>query len=78
MIAIYFSGEAMSAIREELSQLLATLPEKDLNQVRDFVKVLLQEPEDLTEDEWREVNKGKEEFRRGEWVRWEDVRRTDV
>jgi hypothetical protein len=68
----------MSATRDELNQLLESLPEEELAQVLDFVKVLLEEPEDLTDEEWEEVRKGEEEIKRGEWVRWEDVRRTDV
>lgn len=68
----------MSAVREELDQLLELLPEEELTQVRDFVKVLLAEPEELTEEEWQELREGEEEIRRGEWVRWEDVRRKDV
>ncbi len=68
----------MSTTRDELNQLLESLPEEELAQVLDFVKVLLEEPEDLTDEEWEEVRKGEEEIKRGEWVRWEDVRRTDV
>jgi hypothetical protein len=68
----------MSATREELQRLLESLPEEELPQVRDFVKVLLEEPEDLTEEEWRELCEGEEEIRRGEWVWWEEVRRKDV
>jgi lipoate-protein ligase A len=67
----------MSTTRDDLNQLLELLPE-ELSQVLDFVKVLLEEPEDLTDEEWEEVHKEKEEIKRGEWVRWEDVRRTDV
>ncbi len=65
----------MSATRDELNQLLESLPEEELAQVLDFVKVLLEEPEDLTDTEWDEVRKGEEEIKRGQWVRWKDVRR---
>jgi hypothetical protein len=68
----------MSTTRDDLNQLLELLPEEELSQVLDFAKVLLEEPEDLTDEEWEEVHKGEEEIKRGEWVRWEDVRRTDV
>ena len=68
----------MTAIRDELHQLVESLPEEDLTQVRDFVKVLLEEPEELTQEEWQEVREGEAEFRRGEWVKWQDVRRKDV
>lgn len=68
----------MSALQEELHRLLESLPEEDLAQVRDFVKVLLEEPEELTEEEWKEVLEGEGEIRRGEWVKWESVRRKEV
>jgi hypothetical protein len=68
----------MSTTRDELHQLLESLPEEELAQVLDFVKVLLEESEDLSDEEWEEVHKGEEEIRRGEWVRWKDVKRADV
>ena len=68
----------MSATRKEINQLLESLTEKDLGQVRSFVKVLLRPPEEISEEELQEVRKGEEEFLRGDWVRWEEVRRKDV
>ena len=68
----------MNNSREQLNQLLGSLVDEDLEEVLSFVKVLLSEPEELTQKEWREVKKGEEEIRRGEWVRWEDVKRSDV
>ncbi len=68
----------MSNSREQLNQLLRSLVDEDLEEVLSFVKVLLSEPDELTEKEWREVKKGEEEVRRDEWVRWEDVKRSDV
>ena len=64
----------MSATRKEIDQLLGSLTEKDLRKVRSFVNVLLRPPEKISEEELQEVRKGEEEFRRGDWVRWEDVR----
>lgn len=71
-------GDFMSALREELHQLLESLPEEELSQVRDFVKMLRKEPEDLTERERQDAREGEEEIRRGEWVWWEEVRRKGV
>ena len=68
----------MSAMREELSDLLETLPEDDLRQVRDFVKVLLKIPEELSDKEFQEVQEGDREFRRGDWVRWDEIKRQGV
>ena len=68
----------MSNSREQLSHLLGSLVDEDLEEVLSFVKGLLSEPEELTQKEWREAQKGEEEIQRGEWVRWEDVKRSDV
>jgi len=64
--------------KEELHSLLESLPESGLDQVHSLLLVLLQEPEDLTEDEARELAEGQAEVARGEWVRWEDVKREEV
>ena len=68
----------MTTLREVLHRLVESLPEEELTEAHDFLRVLLEEPEELTEEEWQEVREGEEEFERGEWVRWEDVRRKDV
>ena len=68
----------MAAIRDEVHQLVEALVDDKLAEVRDFLKVLAKEPEELTDEEWKEVLEGEEELRRGEWVRWESVRRKDV
>ena len=64
----------MSTTIQEMHRLLEALPEEELVEVRDFVKVLLDEPEDLTERELRNVQRGEEEFRKGEWAGWEKIR----
>ena len=68
----------MSSTREDIDKLLGSLTQKDLRQVRHFVRVLLNEPEEISEEEWEEACKGSEEFQQGEWVRWQDVKRQDV
>lgn len=69
---------SMSNSREQLNQLLRSLVDEDLEEVLSFVKVLLNEPDELTEKEWREVKRGEEEIRRGEWVRWEDLKQGGI
>jgi len=69
---------SMSNSREQLNQLLRSLVDEDLEEVLSFVKVLLSEPDELTEKEWREVKRGEEEIRRGEWVRWEDLKQGGI
>ncbi len=68
----------MTAIRDEVHQLVEALVDDKLTEVRDFLQVLAMEPDELTDEEWEEVLEGEEEFRKGEWVRWESVRRKDV
>ena len=68
----------MSTTRKEIDKFLQSMTEQDLRLVRSFVKMLLQKPDELTEEELKDVRKGEVEFRRGEWVNWEDVRRRDV
>jgi len=66
----------MAKLEEQLLQDLRRLAPADLHAVHDFVRVLLQEPEVLTPEERAEVEAGETEIARGEYVRWEDVRRT--
>ena len=68
----------MVVTREELHGLLDSLPEARLEEVRDLMIVLLRGPEDLTEDEAKELREGQAEVARGEWVLWEDVKREYV
>jgi len=54
---------------------LESLSDKEVSQVLDFIKLIRQQPEELTEREGEEIKAGQEEFARGEWSRWKDVRR---
>ena len=49
----------MSTAKEELSQLIDSLEEEDAKAVRDFVKILLAEPDEVSEDEWKEIRKAR-------------------
>ena len=68
----------MNTLREELHQLVEGLSEDDLSEVKDFVKVLLKEPDELSDEEIAELKKGEKEVREGDWVWLEDVKRNDV
>ena len=63
----------MYTIREEVHRLVEALGDEELAEVRDFLNVLSREPVELTAEEWQEVSEGEEDFRKGDWVRWEDV-----
>ena len=64
--------------KSELMERLSELTEEEVAEVLDFIKLLRTTPEELTEEEMQEVNAGREEFARGEWVNLEDMRRRDV
>lgn len=64
--------------KEDLHSLLESLPESRLEQVHSLMVVLLRESEELSEDDARDFEEGEAEVRRGDWVRWEDVKREDV
>ena len=66
------------ATREEVHELVDQLADPLLAEVANFIRVVLREPDILTEDELREVDLAQEEFARGEFVRWPDNKRTDV
>ena len=54
---------------------IESLSDEEVSQVLDFIKLLREQPEKLTEREREEIKAGQQEFARGEWSRWEDVRR---
>ena len=68
----------MGTTREQLDRLLDSLTKDYLDEVHTFVKVLLGEPDELSEDEEQEIEEVEKEIERGEWVSWDDIKRTDV
>ena len=68
----------MNATREEVHRLVDSLPNEGLDELRELILELMREPVDLTDEELEEMEKGKEELRRGEWAWWEDIRRKDA
>ena len=61
--------------KEVLIEQLAGLSEEEMAEVLKFVRLLQREPEKLSAVELAEVRAGQEELRRGEWARWQDVKR---
>lgn len=66
----------MAKLEERLLQDLRRLAPADLAAVRDFIRVLLEEAEELTPEERAEMEAGEAEIARGEFVRWEEIRST--
>lgn len=61
--------------KETLIKQLEGLSEEEMTEVLKFIRLLQGQSEELSDEELQEVQAGQEEFRRGEWVGWEDVKR---
>ena len=74
------SEESASLIRAELHLLSESMSAALLAEGVDVMSstALLDIPEDLTEEELRMLEETDAELQRGEFVRWEDIKRTDV
>lgn len=64
--------------REEVHRLVDQLSDRLLPEAANFIKVIMRESDDLTEEESREVELAKDEFQRGEFIRWPDNKRAYV
>ena len=62
-------------VRDEIDKALDSLSDEALKAVLDYVQ-FIQEPEEVepTEDEARAIAKGREEFSRGEYVKWREIK----
>ncbi|MCH7800457.1 MAG: hypothetical protein IIC24_02825 [Chloroflexi bacterium] len=69
---------ADKATREEVHSLVDQLSDRLLPEAANFIKVIMREPDDLTEDEMQELELAEDEFQRGEFVRWPENKRTDT
>lgn len=69
---------AKKATREEVHKLVDQISDRLLPEAANFIKVIMREPDELTEDELQELELTEDEFQRGEFVRWADNKRTDV
>ncbi|MFQ5848912.1 MAG: hypothetical protein ACE5IQ_14720 [Candidatus Methylomirabilales bacterium] len=68
----------MTTLKEELVRKLAGLSDRELAEVLDFVRVLQEEPEELNPAETEALQASRDEVARGEWVRWQDIKQSDV
>jgi hypothetical protein len=62
-------------VKEEIMEQIQRLSDEEMSQVLDFIKLLREQPEELSNRELEEIKAGQEEFARGEWSRWEDIKR---
>jgi hypothetical protein len=62
-------------IRKEVIKALEALPEEALEGVLEYIQFISGPPEtEPTEEERKALRRGREEFDRGEFFDWEDIR----
>ena len=62
--------------REMVDKALDALPEEDLEGVLEYIRFIAEAPEvDATPKEIKALRRGRQEFDRGEFCDWEDIRR---
>ncbi len=67
------AGKTLTMPEEAMINLLKTLPEDALVEV--FWKTLVEsDVSPITDEEKKEIEKGKVEFQKGETIRWENLR----
>jgi len=66
-------------IREELNKVLDNLPEESLEAVLEYAR-FIQEPEEVeaTEAEMKAIARGREEYAKGEYISWRNIKTNDV
>lgn len=64
--------------RSDLDKLVNSLPGNSLDEAKNLLRFLSEEPDELPEEEASLVREAKEDFETGRWGRWEDIRRSDV
>ncbi|NSW83180.1 MAG: hypothetical protein HPY90_07880 [Syntrophothermus sp.] len=66
-------------VREELLKIMETLNEEDLEELLEYARWLQADKfEELTKEEYRELEEAEAEVARGEVVPWRAIRRTKV
>ena len=62
-------------VREAVLKAIAELPDEELESVLDYVRLMKEPPEvGASEEELESIARGREEYERGEYVRWRDVK----
>jgi len=64
--------------REELHKAVDRLPNERLQEALDYLRLLLEEPEDLTPEEWELVRAGEKEIADGKGISLEDIERERI
>jgi len=58
-----------STTKGKIIEQIESFSDEEVSQVLDLIKLLQEQPEELTEPEFEEIKAGQEEFARGGWSR---------
>jgi len=67
----------MSIIRDKVLKAIEKLKDEELEGVLDYIN-LIQEPEEVkpTQEEKEAIRQGREDYKKGDFIKWEDLRRS--
>ena len=68
----------MSTVKEEIRRVLEQLSDEQSRVILKFAQWLAEQEEELTQEELALLQKGEEQFAKGEFTWWRDVKRTEV
>ncbi|PJB49627.1 MAG: hypothetical protein CO103_04630 [Chloroflexi bacterium CG_4_9_14_3_um_filter_45_9] len=68
----------MSATKEELKNLVEQLSDEESRLAFKFIRWLVEQGDELTEQELTLLHQGEQQFERGEYTWWKNVKRTEV
>jgi hypothetical protein len=68
----------MSAAKQDLKKVVNELSDDESRIVLKFAEWLREQKEELTEAELAILRKGEQQVRNGDFVRWRDVKRTNI
>ena len=68
----------MSTVKEEIRRVLEQLSDEQSRVILKFAQWLAEQEEELTQEELALLQQGEEQFAKGEFAWWRDVKRTEV
>ena len=68
----------MSAAKQELRKVVGELSEDESRVLLKFAEWLREQKEELTDKEMAILRRGEKQIRKGDFVWWQDVKRTNV
>lgn len=68
----------MGVVKEELRRVLEQLSDEESRVILKFAQWLVDQGEELTQEELALLQQGEEQFTKGDFTWWRDVKRTEV